>query len=663
MKLPHRRQFLHLAAGTAALPSVSRIARAQSYPTRPVRVVVGFAAGGPTDIVARLMGQWLSERSGQQFVIENRPGAGSNIATEVVVRAPPDGYTLLIFDASPAINATLYDKLSFNFIHDIAPVASIVRLPFVILLNPSIPAKTIVDLIAYAKSNPSKVNMASAGIGSPPHVSGELFKMMTGVNMQHVPYRGAGPATTDLLSGQVQFYITTLARSIEYVRSGKLRALAVTVQIGKKAVFVPGNNGRRNADILICQQFRRYTSYETGKIGPDIEDHDVDLPIFGMLSKDERRILSFSGRTLRLWDVATGKQIRPAMEQYDGDSPIFGVSLSEDESRMVAWSWHTLRLWDNRWPTGNLLRVACSVLPDHDLTEVSDRYRVSIAEPICATGVPLVEPDWSVIARGRRSRGAVALRRQPHQQLGDRAGLPLADAARGLDAALIQGRCYAPVATLRRLPVAPSASCAGAGAGRDNGKPISERQAGRIAGTRGTQALTQLGFDARAVPRRARYFAFRGTRKERRGLHAAISGLIKPYPDRFRPFRSLPCLLGSLVMVLLVAEPQALSSIFCRLCLCLERPSDLCGALRVGPVPTFGSLIHSAEEHADIRRQPFHSALVCCADLISAAYHVPCFAPSRGIAPQWFRASVCGVGWVWSKSTRWGGGRSTPSPI
>jgi tripartite-type tricarboxylate transporter receptor subunit TctC len=228
MKLPHRRQFLHLAAGAAALPTVSRIAWSQAYPTRPVRVVVGFAAGGPTDIVARLMGQWLSERSGQQFVVENRPGAGGNIATEVVVHAPPDGYTLLVFDASPAINATLYDRLSFNFIHDIAPVASIVRLPFVILLNPSVPTKTIADFIAYAKSNPNKVNMASAGIGSPPHISGELFKMMTGVNMQHVPYRGAGPATADLLSGQVQFYITTLAQSIEYIRSGKLRALAVT---------------------------------------------------------------------------------------------------------------------------------------------------------------------------------------------------------------------------------------------------------------------------------------------------------------------------------------------------------------------------------------------------------------------------------------------------
>jgi tripartite-type tricarboxylate transporter receptor subunit TctC len=210
--LGHRRQFLHLAAGAAALPTVSRIAWSQAYPTRPVRVVVGFAAGGPTDIVARLMGQWLSERSGQQFVIENRPGAGSNIATEVVVRAPPDGYTLLIFDASPAINATLYDKLSFNFIHDIAPVASIVRLPFVILLNPSVPARTNVDFIAYAKSNPSKVNMASAGIGSPPHISGELFKMMT------------------VLSGQVQFYITTLAQSIGYIRSGKLRALAVAAE-------------------------------------------------------------------------------------------------------------------------------------------------------------------------------------------------------------------------------------------------------------------------------------------------------------------------------------------------------------------------------------------------------------------------------------------------
>ena len=192
MKLP-RRQFLHLAAGAAALPAVSRVARAQTYPARPVRVIVGFPAGGPTDIIARLIGQWLSERLGQQFVVENRPGAGSNIATEAVVRAPPDGYTLLLVGATNAINATLYDKLNFNFIRDIAPVAGIIRVPLVMEVHPSVPAKTVPEFIAYAKANPGKINMASAGIGTAPHVSGELFKMMTGVDMVHVPYRGAGP--------------------------------------------------------------------------------------------------------------------------------------------------------------------------------------------------------------------------------------------------------------------------------------------------------------------------------------------------------------------------------------------------------------------------------------------------------------------------------------
>jgi tripartite-type tricarboxylate transporter receptor subunit TctC len=227
MKLS-RHQFLHLAAGAAALPAVSRIARAQNYPTRPVRVVVPYAAGGATDIIARVIGQWLSERLGQQFLIENRPGAGTNLGTDTVAHAPSDGYTLLVCDASSAINATLYNKLNFNFIRDIAPVASIVRLPYVVLLHPSVPAKTIGDFVAYAKANPGKINMASAGIGSPSHVSGVLFQMMSGVNMTHVPYRGAGPATTDLLSGQVQVYITTLAQSIDYIGTGKLRALAVT---------------------------------------------------------------------------------------------------------------------------------------------------------------------------------------------------------------------------------------------------------------------------------------------------------------------------------------------------------------------------------------------------------------------------------------------------
>ena len=220
--------FLHLAAGAAALPAASRIARAQAYPSRPVRIVVPFAAGGSTDIIARLIGQWLSERLGQQFVIENRPGAGSNIGTEVVVNAPPDGYTLLLVGASSAINATLYEKLSFNFLRDIAPVSGIISIPFIMAVNPSFPAKTVSEFIAYARANPGKVNMASGGNGTAGHLSGELFKMMAGINMVHVPYRGEAPALTDMLGGQVQAMFGTMPASIEYVRAGKLRPLAVT---------------------------------------------------------------------------------------------------------------------------------------------------------------------------------------------------------------------------------------------------------------------------------------------------------------------------------------------------------------------------------------------------------------------------------------------------
>ena len=227
MKLP-RRRFLHLAAGAAALPVLSCIARAQAYPSRPVRIVVPFAAGGATDIIARLIGQWLSERLGQQFVIENRPGAGSNIGTEVVVNAPPDGYTLLLVGASSAINATLYEKLSFNFLRDIAPVSGIISIPFIMAVNPSFPAKTVSEFIAYARANPGKVNMASGGNGTAGHLSGELFKMMAGINMVHVPYRGEAPALTDMLGGQVQAMFGTMPASIEYVRAGKLRPLAVT---------------------------------------------------------------------------------------------------------------------------------------------------------------------------------------------------------------------------------------------------------------------------------------------------------------------------------------------------------------------------------------------------------------------------------------------------
>jgi tripartite-type tricarboxylate transporter receptor subunit TctC len=223
-----RRDFLHATTAAVALALLPRGAGADTYPTRPVRLVVPFPAGGATDLLARLIGQWLTERTGQPFIIDNRPGAGGNIGTEAVVRAPPDGYTLLAFDTTSAVNATLYDRLNFNFIRDIAPVASIVRLPFVVLLHPSVPVRTISELIAYAKANPGKINMASAGNGTLPHVAGELFKMMTGTEMVTVTYRGAAPALADLLGGQVQVYFGTTPASIEHVRAGRLRAIAVT---------------------------------------------------------------------------------------------------------------------------------------------------------------------------------------------------------------------------------------------------------------------------------------------------------------------------------------------------------------------------------------------------------------------------------------------------
>jgi tripartite-type tricarboxylate transporter receptor subunit TctC len=227
MQIP-RRMFLQLAVSAAALPVVPRIAWAQAYPSRPVRIVVGFAAGGGVDITARLIGQWLSERLGQNVIVENRPGAGGNLGTETVVHAPPDGYTLLLAAVPNAVNATLYDKLSFNFIRDIAPVAGIIRVPMVILVHPSVPANTVPEFIAYAKANPGKVNMASAGTGSAPHMAGELFNAMAGVKMVHVPYRGQGPALTGLLGGQVHVLFATTPGTTDYVRTGRLRALAVT---------------------------------------------------------------------------------------------------------------------------------------------------------------------------------------------------------------------------------------------------------------------------------------------------------------------------------------------------------------------------------------------------------------------------------------------------
>jgi len=244
-----RRQLLHLAAGAAVLPALSRIAWAQIYPSRAVRLIAGSAPGSAVDILARLIGQWLSERLGQPLVVENRPGAGSNIATEAVVRAPADGYTLLLVQPAAAINATLYESsLNFNFNRDIAPVGSIVTVPLVMLVNPSVPARTIPEFINYAKANPGRINMASAGNGTAPHAAGELFKMMAGIDMTHVPYRGGGPALTDLLGGQVQVYFGNMVSSVEYIKAGTLRALAITTATRWQALpdlpamadFVPG---------------------------------------------------------------------------------------------------------------------------------------------------------------------------------------------------------------------------------------------------------------------------------------------------------------------------------------------------------------------------------------------------------------------------------------
>jgi tripartite-type tricarboxylate transporter receptor subunit TctC len=290
VRLP-RRGFLHLAAGAAALSAVLRVAKAQSYPARPVRLIVGFSAGGAADIVARLMAQWLSERLGQQLIVENRPGAGTNIGTESVVRATADGYTLLYATTTNAINATFYDNLDFNFIRDIAPVAGIILAPLVMVVNPSFPSKTVSDFIAYAKANPGQINMASPGNGSPGHLAGELFKMMAGINMVHVPYRGGGPALNDLLSGQVQVYFSVLPDSMEYIRAGKLRALGVTAATRWEAVpdlptvgnFVPGYEanawsgvgGPKNTPIEIIEKLNK-------EINAILVDHEIKRRLAGL---------------------------------------------------------------------------------------------------------------------------------------------------------------------------------------------------------------------------------------------------------------------------------------------------------------------------------------------------------------------------------------------
>ena len=291
MKLP-RRSFLHLAAGAAAaVPALSRIARAETYPARPVRVIVPFGSAGATDIVARLVGQWLSERLRQQFIIDNRPGAGSNIGTEAVIRSAPDGYTLLLVGPPAAINATLYDKLSFNFIRDIAPVAGIVRFPNVLVVNPSVPAATVPELIAYAKANPGKINFASTGIGSSPHINGELFKMMAGVDMIHVPYRGAAAAMTDLLSGQMQLYLGTAAATIGYIKGGSLRALAVTTAARSQAL----------PDIpTVAESVPGYEASASYGLGAPI---NTPVEIVAMLNKEINAALADAKMQARLADL------------------------------------------------------------------------------------------------------------------------------------------------------------------------------------------------------------------------------------------------------------------------------------------------------------------------------------------------------------------------
>jgi tripartite-type tricarboxylate transporter receptor subunit TctC len=290
MKLP-RRRFLHLVAGAATLPAVSRIASAQAYPSRPVRLIAPVAAGGTTDILARLIGQWLSERLGQPFVIENRPGAGNNVGTEAVVRAPADGYTLLLCGTPNATNATIYDKLNFNFIRDIAPVAGVIRGTYVMVVNPSVPAKSVPEFIAYAKANPRKVNKAATGTGTGDHIAGELFKMMAGVDLVHVPYRGGGPALTDLITGQVQVMFPNTVSSIEYIRAGRLRALAVTTVTRSDALpdiptvgdFVPGYEASnwygigapRNTPVEVIEKLNKETN--AGLADPKLKAQFADL--------------------------------------------------------------------------------------------------------------------------------------------------------------------------------------------------------------------------------------------------------------------------------------------------------------------------------------------------------------------------------------------------
>jgi tripartite-type tricarboxylate transporter receptor subunit TctC len=312
MELP-RRQFLRLAAGITTVPALSGTAVAQSYPNRPVRVVVPFPPAGSSDITARLLGTWLSERLGQQFVIENRPGAASNIGTEAVVRAAPDGYTLLLASAPAAINATLYEKLNFNFLRDIAPVASVARIPFVMVINPSFPAKTVPEFIAYAKANPGKINYASAGSGSPIHMAAELLKKMADISLAHVPYRGSGPALIDLLGGQVQVMFTTVPGSLSYIRAGSLVPLAaattarleVLPDVPTVAEHVPGFEA----------------SDWTGFAAPK----NTSLEIIAKLNKDTNAALADPGMKARFGELGC--------TALPGSTVDFGKFISEETER------------------------------------------------------------------------------------------------------------------------------------------------------------------------------------------------------------------------------------------------------------------------------------------------------------------------------------------
>jgi tripartite-type tricarboxylate transporter receptor subunit TctC len=313
MKLP-RRQILHLAAGAAALPVVSRVARAQAYPARPVRIVVGFPAGGGTDIVARLIGQWLSERLGQSFIIDNRPGANTIVATEAVARAQGDGYTLLTVGPGTAINSTLYDKLNYNLARDFVMVAGLNYSPLVLEVNPAVPPNSVAELIAYAKANPGKMSMASFGTGSISHLAGELFKMTSGVDMVHVPYRGGAPAVTDLIGGQVQVYFDNLPGSIEYIKSGKVRAMAVTTtsrwpelaNVPALAEFLPGYQ----ASVFFGVAAPKKTSPEIiDKLNKEI-NAGLDNP------KIKARLADLGAAPLVLSPAAFGKLIADETERW-----------------------------------------------------------------------------------------------------------------------------------------------------------------------------------------------------------------------------------------------------------------------------------------------------------------------------------------------------------